>query len=152
MAGSEPQKVGLESVQKLELEAIADRRQQVGIQSSTGQPCDIKDTMGLALSGGGVRSASFNLGLLQSFRRFGILRLVDYLSTVSGGGYVGGYLSSLTLRDDAKQIFGGGNRVNETTPETKDDTSQPASRSDSGRAEFRQEDSSQAYFRKEDSG
>ncbi|MDA0587861.1 MAG: hypothetical protein O3C17_07600 [Planctomycetota bacterium] len=126
MAGSEPQKVGLESVQKLELEAIADRRQQVGIQSPTGQPGDIKDTMGLALSGGGVRSASFNLGLLQSFRRFGILRLVDYLSTVSGGGYVGGYLSSLTLRDDAKQIFGGGNRVNETTPETKDDSSQPA--------------------------
>lgn len=50
-----------------------------------------RDRVGLALSGGGIRSATFNLGLLQSLRHKGILNLIDYLSTVSGGGYVGGF-------------------------------------------------------------
>lgn len=49
------------------------------------------DRFGLALSGGGIRSATFNLGLLQSLARLGILKHVDYLATVSGGGYVGGF-------------------------------------------------------------
>lgn len=53
-----------------------------------------KDLVGLALSGGGVRSASFNLGILQAFYQYGLLRWVDYLSTVSGGGYIGAFLSS----------------------------------------------------------
>jgi hypothetical protein len=51
--------------------------------------------LGLALSGGGIRSATFNLGLLQSLARQNILRYCDYLSTVSGGGYIGACLSSL---------------------------------------------------------
>jgi hypothetical protein len=50
--------------------------------------------VGLALSGGGIRSASFNLGVLQAFYRHGLLRYVDYLATVSGGGYIGACLSS----------------------------------------------------------
>lgn len=48
---------------------------------------------GLALSGGGIRSAIFNLGVLQAFAKRGLLHHLDYLSTVSGGGYIG---SSLT--------------------------------------------------------
>lgn len=48
---------------------------------------------GLALSGGGVRSATFSLGALQALARCGLLRQLDYLSTVSGGGFVGGWLS-----------------------------------------------------------
>ena len=44
---------------------------------------------GLALSGGGVRSATFSLGALQALARCGLLRHIDYLSTVSGGGFVG---------------------------------------------------------------
>lgn len=54
---------------------------------------DGRDTVGLALSGGGVRSATFNLGLLQAFQRFQLLKHVDYLSTVSGGGYIGASLT-----------------------------------------------------------
>jgi len=50
-----------------------------------------RDRLGLALSGGGMRSATFNLGLLQGLRQKRILDLVDYLSTLSGGGYVGGF-------------------------------------------------------------
>ena len=49
------------------------------------------DHFGLALSGGGIRSATFNLGLLQGLNRNRVLQYVDYLSTVSGGGYVGGF-------------------------------------------------------------
>jgi hypothetical protein len=45
--------------------------------------------VGLALSGGGIRSATFNLGLLQALARMGLLSKFDYLSTVSGGGYIG---------------------------------------------------------------
>lgn len=54
--------------------------------------------VGLALSGGGIRSATFNLGLLQSLFRSGLLKYVDYLSTVSGGGYIGSYLTYLATR------------------------------------------------------
>ena len=48
---------------------------------------------GLALSGGGIRSATFSLGVMQRLARAGILKHVDYLSTVSGGGYIGTALS-----------------------------------------------------------
>jgi hypothetical protein len=51
--------------------------------------------VGLALSGGGIRSAAFNLGVLQTLARTGMLDRVDYLSTVSGGGYIGSCLTWL---------------------------------------------------------
>jgi patatin-like phospholipase len=44
---------------------------------------------GLALSGGGIRSATFCLGVLQALNAAKILQKIDYLSTVSGGGYIG---------------------------------------------------------------
>jgi len=50
---------------------------------------------GLALSGGGIRSAAFGLGVLHSLQNRGILRRIDYLSTVSGGGYIGATLTYL---------------------------------------------------------
>jgi hypothetical protein len=59
-----------------------------------------RDLVGLALSGGGIRSASFNLGLLQSLQKSELLEDVDYLSTVSGGGFVGSLLSSLVCRKE----------------------------------------------------
>ena len=57
--------------------------------------------VGLALSGGGIRSATFNLGLLQALTKQNILRFCDYLSTVSGGGYIGSCLSSLLDNPEA---------------------------------------------------
>lgn len=54
---------------------------------------DKGNLMGLALSGGGIRSATFSLGVLQALARNNILRKLDYLSTVSGGGYIGSSLS-----------------------------------------------------------
>ncbi len=56
---------------------------------------DIQDLTGLALSGGGIRSASFSLGVMQALAHNGWLKNFDYLSTVSGGGYIGSSVSWL---------------------------------------------------------
>ena len=48
--------------------------------------------IGLAFSGGGIRSATFNLGILQGLQELDLLRHIDYLSTVSGGGFIGSWL------------------------------------------------------------
>jgi Patatin-like phospholipase len=47
----------------------------------------------LCLSGGGVRSASFCLGLVRALAEKGLLKHFDYLSTVSGGGFAGAFIS-----------------------------------------------------------
>jgi hypothetical protein len=57
-----------------------------------------RDTLGVALSGGGIRSATFSLGLLQAVAKAGLLLRIDYLSTVSGGGYIGAFLGRLFMR------------------------------------------------------
>jgi hypothetical protein len=54
----------------------------------------------LCLSGGGVRSASFSIGVLQAMARLGLLRRFDYLSTVSGGGFAGAWLTGWLHRAD----------------------------------------------------
>lgn len=66
----------------------------------------------LALSGGGIRSATFSLGVLVALARRGLLPQFDYLSTVSGGGYLGSFLTAF-LNSPAPE------------PETKD---KPATR------------------------
>ncbi|MCU1329315.1 MAG: hypothetical protein JWN34_4685, partial [Bryobacterales bacterium] len=54
--------------------------------------------IGVAISGGGIRSATFGLGILQGLQEFDLLRSADYVSTVSGGGYVGAWLVANVLR------------------------------------------------------
>jgi hypothetical protein len=58
------------------------------------RPTAKSNVVGLALSGGGVRSASFCLGALQALDKADVLKNIDYLSTVSGGGYIGTSLSA----------------------------------------------------------
>jgi len=58
-----------------------------------------EDLVGLALSGGGIRSATFCLGFLQALAEFRLLSRFDYLSTVSGGGYIGGWLAAWIKRE-----------------------------------------------------
>ena len=48
----------------------------------------------LCISGGGIRSATFGLGVLQGLARRNLLHQFDYLSTVSGGGYIGSWLTA----------------------------------------------------------
>ncbi len=57
--------------------------------SETYSATGVKDTVGVALSGGGIRSAAFCTGAMQALAKNNILQKVDYLSTVSGGGYCG---------------------------------------------------------------
>ncbi|MEA2240171.1 MAG: hypothetical protein QOC81_4895 [Thermoanaerobaculia bacterium] len=57
-----------------------------------------KEFAALCLSGGGIRSATFNLGILQGLADHRLLTRFHYLSTVSGGGYIGSWLSSWTRR------------------------------------------------------
>lgn len=52
----------------------------------------------LCLSGGGIRSASFCLGVIQGLADKDLLQHFDYLSTVSGGGYIGSFLSAWLAR------------------------------------------------------
>ena len=61
-----------------------------------------EDLVGLALSGGGIRSATFNLGLLQGLSELRLIDALDYVSTVSGGGYIGGFWSAWRARRDAR--------------------------------------------------
>lgn len=64
-------------------------------------PAPVLDATGLCLSGGGIRSATFCLGIVQVLARQGMLPHIDYLSTVSGGGYLGSFLTAfLGTRED----------------------------------------------------
>ncbi|HKV82723.1 MAG TPA: patatin-like phospholipase family protein [Candidatus Sulfotelmatobacter sp.] len=77
-----------------ELDCIKVSRQRRGIQVEA-HPDNL---IGLAFSGGGIRSATFNLGILQALAEKSLLRNFDYLSTVSGGGYIGSWLAAITYR------------------------------------------------------
>jgi hypothetical protein len=58
----------------------------------------------LCLSGGGIRSATFNLGVLQTLARIGLLGKFDYLSSVSGGGYIASWLRAWMHRRGVAEV------------------------------------------------
>lgn len=68
------------------------------------QKVDRAGPIGLALSGGGIRSATFSLGVLQSLAHARRLASFDYLSTVSGGGYIGSWLSAWIHREGLRSV------------------------------------------------
>jgi hypothetical protein len=80
-------------LQQLERAAMGKRREAAGLD-----PADPQLPIGLACSGGGIRSATFCLGVFQALARSNFLRRIDFLSTVSGGGYIGTFLGHLYLR------------------------------------------------------
>lgn len=97
-----------DEVHAKELEAINNRRDRANARARLALPKDLRvesplpgtksrpivDTVGLALSGGGIRSASFCLGVLQALDANKVFDRVDYISTVSGGGYIGASLTT----------------------------------------------------------
>lgn len=74
------------------------------------------DTTALCLSGGGIRSATFSLGVLQGLAKVGLLDKFDYLSTVSGGGYIGSWLSAWIYREGHSEVIKKLNSPNEQFP------------------------------------
>lgn len=70
--------------------------------SEFNEPTVDANLVGLALSGGGIRSATFNLGLLQSLARVKLLKYIDYLSTVSGGSYIGSCLTKHLCEEESQ--------------------------------------------------
>ena len=93
--------------ESLEAQAINTRRQAARLPPSPTERLP-PDTVGLALSGGGIRSATFGLGFLQALAAKGRLRRIDFMSTVSGGGYIGCFLGRLFTRlsDDVADKVG----------------------------------------------
>ena len=90
-----------------ELEEIKRRRNTARLTTDSleGEPSVERNIVGLAISGGGIRSATFSLGVVQGLAQRGLLKAIDYLSTVSGGGYTGSCLSSL-LNDPKNKTNG----------------------------------------------
>jgi hypothetical protein len=75
-------------------QVVAEERRRLGLSESDGE-----GPWALCLSGGGIRSATFGLGVLQGLAHTKLLSRFHYLSTVSGGGYIGSWLSRW-IRDE----------------------------------------------------
>jgi hypothetical protein len=76
---------------------VQERRRHLGPEAEAGlQP----GRWGLALSGGGVRSATFCYGLVSALAKNGVFSRFDYMSTVSGGGYIGAMIGRLAQKAD----------------------------------------------------
>ena len=96
----------LSEVLKAEQSQLAARRNALNLLLDTDPPAGGSPRQeahrlrpfGVCLSGGGIRSATFNLGILQGLAESGLLPLIDYLSTVSGGGYIGTWLHGVIKR------------------------------------------------------
>ncbi|MSU36000.1 MAG: hypothetical protein EXS36_13030 [Pedosphaera sp.] len=84
---------------------IYSRRRAAGMDvSAFAQTKQASPALGLALSGGGIRSATFCLGALQSIAFHDLLQRFDFLSTVSGGGYSGGAIGMMIARKTSKAV------------------------------------------------
>lgn len=106
-----------------ELKDIRNRREaNGGPELGTSQHGNVPTTdyglTGLALSGGGLRAASVSLGVLQALYARGVLKRIDYLSTVSGGGYIG-TLMTISMSLNKRFPFGKEGTDSDETPETK---------------------------------
>jgi len=92
-----------------ELAQVDERRRNIGSDpvSPTGSAYDraaASGLMGLCFSGGGIRSATFNLGILQGLAELKLLRSFDYLSTVSGGGYIHQWFAAWVKRRSFEEV------------------------------------------------
>src|SRR6185503_7442984 len=79
-----------------------------------------KKPAALCFSGGGIRSGTFALGILQGLARHNLLNKFHFLSTVSGGGYIGSWLAAWIHRHP-KGLSGVTTDLANKTPPTKVD-------------------------------
>jgi hypothetical protein len=66
--------------------------------------------LGVCCSGGGIRSAAFSLGALQSLQERGELRKASYLAAVSGGSYIAAAISMVANTDKENPDIGNSDR------------------------------------------
>jgi Patatin-like phospholipase len=104
-----------------EIDAINERRHALGrdrlpVRAGCEPPVAVIDAVGLALSGGGIRSAAVSLGVLQALNHHNALRNVDYLSTVSGGGYMGTSLTATMSKSGGRFVFANPRSRDDHTP------------------------------------
>ncbi|MEM7102437.1 MAG: patatin-like phospholipase family protein [Bacteroidota bacterium] len=92
-----PATLGFKDVIALEKAYLSERRKKL---DNGEYKAEIDNWFGIALSGGGIRSATVNLGFLRCLNEHGLLSKADYISTVSGGGYTGSYIQA-TLKNAA---------------------------------------------------
>src|SRR5262245_53981056 len=93
-------------LEEAEQRALLERRTRAGYGTNDRPKLD-GATVGFGLSGGGIRSATFSLGLFQALAHARLIRKVDFLSTVSGGGYFGTFLGRLFARDESELAAAG---------------------------------------------
>ena len=100
-----------EEVCQLEWETIKKRR---ALRQKVAAPLAVPaDTVGLSFSGGGIRSATLNLGVLQGLAHCDVLRNIDYVSSVSGGSYINAWLNAWIARRGFAEV----NQVLKSTDE-----------------------------------
>jgi len=92
------------AVEAIEAQHIWARRNNRSAFEAPSNPI-IENKVGVGLSGGGVRSASFCLGALQALNTFKAIPNIDYLSTVSGGGYTGASMIAHMSENDGAFPF-----------------------------------------------
>jgi len=63
-----------------------------------------KNLQGICFSGGGIRSATMNLGILQGLAEREMLSRFDYLSSVSGGGYIHEWFAAWVKREGYREV------------------------------------------------
>ena len=105
-----------------EWDVILERREAAGLDGEwtpaapAGAGAVAGNLVGLALSGGGLRSALFQRGLLETLADRGLLKYVDVSASVSGGGFAAGYMAALGQRVRAEaerdRLAGGDGRRN----------------------------------------
>ena len=101
------------ALETAEAALLSERRQKVSShQFKNGSDGSLPpDAIGFGLSGGGVRSATFCLGVFQAIAEARLLGKIDFVSTVSGGGYFGSFLGRLFTRnwitgvDDVQEVI-----------------------------------------------
>lgn len=98
--------VTLDEIFSAELLSINSRRLSVG-RPPAPLPARLttrNNLIGLSVSGGGVRAATVCLGILQVLIKRNFFREIDYLSSVSGGGYFAGTITNIYAHATAQAL------------------------------------------------
>lgn len=130
MAAPSPVLSAAETLLRDERAAILRRRRHLGLSNAEARR---PPTVGLALSGGGIRSATFALDLLRGMAGNRLLERIDYLSSVSGGGFAPAAFTRLVTMHGIREAQEELNHANSETLHCGTDA-KPAQRGDAGQA------------------